>query len=998
MAQVTSNMSPSETNKLRKARWLGRTNLLWLCNEVLGFKDVCEEVHGPLVDAVQKFPLPSPEIMKSVDLVVPGKVQYIPWMNPYRLEGKRRMLLLDPRGGLKCLRKADVRKTIRLSNGSYKAAQDVRPGDFIEATQTEYSLLPAWTQVSAVEEQPAQECYRIKFQSGRVLEISENHPLRFIDTWVRAKDVKIGARIAVRALVQEPSKPNALPNAELIGWMLGDGSLGCCQITNGKRKFIDRIAQLAAEGGFTTRIGQDSRTGAYNITLRGSQHFWNELGLRTSASEYERSATKFVPDIVFTASNADVAKVLYGLFMSDGTATTAGIFLTSKSEQLCKDVQHLLARFGIWSVVKPHQVGYNGQHFTFWTVRIKAVKHVKRFVEVVGWDKLWSYDLARKANANIDTIPKTWRKAYGKYLWKRGTKPLLPTNKSFVKYDITKERLAPIAEALGDLNLQYLCQPDIVWDTVEAVEYIGCEPTIAIQTSAQTFNVSDVITHNTSINCVAHTIQWILNFPHLAYLVVQANTQKAEDILREIKQHFQYNSLFRSIYPDYCPQRRVTDWGNRQEFDVPDEVGRGRLLEESAKAGFSSIRTRREHTCMTASIDKGTAGYHWDVMKFSDIVEENNTRTEDQVKQVTYTFNMMENLLVMPSSWIDVEGTRYANGDLYGVILDRWSENKLVRDQWHVHIRSCYKRDFKGEEEKFTPDSLRYPFLYGEDNKPISWWPARMPVDQLEAKRATDPYVFTTQQLNDPVGMDDDTKMFPLKIMRWMDPKEFAKVPISHYTTTVDTADTVGVRSNNSCITTCAWDKFGRCYVIDVRLGKMLPDALAEAIIQVYKRFKPQNVIVEETMFVRGFKPTLKRRMDLEGYLMPLTFIKRDNQVTKKERILNTLQPWYKAKEIVFLENLDDKDHIVKELDRFPTWDDDFLDTLADQFQGRDWFGRLNARPKTKEELAYYFNQERDKELNRYFKIESAFTDEDSDYMIPVPGAHSEARSRTGGL
>ena len=82
----------------------------------------------------------------------------------------------------------------------------------------------------------------------------------------------------------------------------------------------------------------------------------------------------------------------------------------------------------------------------------------------------------------------------------------------------------------------------------------------------------------TTINCIAHTIQWILNFPHISILIVQANSQKAEDILREIKQHFQYNNVFRELYPDYCPQKHISDWGNRQEFDVPDQEGRAKTV------------------------------------------------------------------------------------------------------------------------------------------------------------------------------------------------------------------------------------------------------------------------------------------------------------------------------------------------------------------------------------------------------------------------------------
>jgi hypothetical protein len=501
----------------------------------------------------------------------------------------------------------------------------------------------------------------------------------------------------------------------------------------------------------------------------------------------------------------------------------------------------------------------------------------------------------------------------------------------------------------------------------------------------------------TSINCVAHIIQWILNFPHLAYLIVQANAKKAEDTLRDVKQIFQYNNTFRDIYPDYCPQRRVSDWGNRQEFDVPDEEGRNRMIARLKDLNLGSTGSRKEHTVMTSSIDKGTAGYHWDVMKFSDIVEENNTRTADQIQQVVYTFNMMENLLVKLDGWIDVEGTRYAYTDLYGKLIEDWEKSEKVRDAWKIHVRSCFLRDFGGRAPYYTPDSLKLEFLKDSNNKYISWWPSRFPLAALEAQKATDTYVFATQRLNDPVAGDDDTRPFPVKQIRWISKDDFARVPLSHFSTTVDTADTVGPRSNNSCITTCAWDRFGRCYVVDVKLSKMLPDALITAIFAAYARFKPARILVEETAYVRGLMPTIKRKMELSGIRPVFDFIKRENTASKLERIQNTVQPWFKAGEIIFLEDLEEhvKDHIIREFDRFGSWDDDFLDTLADQFQERQHFGRLVPRADNPLLKAHMLEQAKTAAMEKYLQVDPVDFGTGVKYNIPHIPANSTAW-RTG--
>jgi hypothetical protein len=36
-------------HQLKLMRWKARTDLIWLCNNVLGFPDINEKIHGPLI-------------------------------------------------------------------------------------------------------------------------------------------------------------------------------------------------------------------------------------------------------------------------------------------------------------------------------------------------------------------------------------------------------------------------------------------------------------------------------------------------------------------------------------------------------------------------------------------------------------------------------------------------------------------------------------------------------------------------------------------------------------------------------------------------------------------------------------------------------------------------------------------------------------------------------------------------------------------------------------
>jgi predicted phage terminase large subunit-like protein len=147
--------------------------------------------------------------------------------------------------------------------------------------------------------------------------------------------------------------------------------------------------------------------------------------------------------------------------------------------------------------------------------------------------------------------------------------------------------------------------------------------------------------------------------------------------------------------------------------------------------------------------------------------------------------------------------------------------------------------------------------------------------------------------------------------------------------------------------------------------GKFLPDKLVKAVIAAYLRHnKPMcpvhKIKIEETGFVRGLMVSFRRYQDQNRVYLPFEMIKRDNNVSKKERIINTLQPWYKSGDLVFLDDIACKDHLLMELEQFPLAEtDDILDSVADLFQGKTWFGRevegsIVGNPNSPEAQAFH--------------------------------------------
>ncbi len=480
----------------------------------------------------------------------------------------------------------------------------------------------------------------------------------------------------------------------------------------------------------------------------------------------------------------------------------------------------------------------------------------------------------------------------------------------------------------------------------------------------------------TSINMEAHTIQWILNYPNIAIQILQSNTEKAQGILRAIKQHFVGNPRMRELFPEHCPKKKLLDWGTQDYFNT--------------EARDPSV-VRREFTCTVGSSEKGSAGLHFDVMKFSDMVDPNNSKTAEQCQAVINNFSVMENVLVSPKYWIDVEGTRYSFSDLYGDIIKKQLELPPKDRTWKFYINSCFERETYGVPRTYGPEELKLPFKRTEDGRPISRWPERFPLENLLEKQRTDPRTFANQQLNSPIASADGRTPFPVDdhYPKWKTRQEYAKVNIVYREITVDTAETISERSDYSAITVGGWDAANRLYIENIYHGKFMPDEFIKILINAIKMARPRCVKIEETGYVRGLKPSLLREMQLKGLYIPIEFIKRDNETSKKERILNTLQPWYKSGQIYFLDDLYCKQQLLTELSEFPSGShDDILDTIADMFQNKEWFGREMSRAADPAEAAHRMQQQADLEFLHVVKLVDPFLETEPEQIFPGPNNH----------
>lgn len=401
----------------------------------------------------------------------------------------------------------------------------------------------------------------------------------------------------------------------------------------------------------------------------------------------------------------------------------------------------------------------------------------------------------------------------------------------------------------------------------------------------------------TSVITIAHTIQWIINYPNIRILISTATGDQARKMLIEIKGHFQFNRTFRHYFPDYCPvAKKAADFGSQEEFTVPNRT-------------FHF----KEPSVSTCSVGKVIAGSHYEVIKNSDLVDKENVKTPGEIANVIAHFGYLNPLLerseIPPhNGWIDVEGTRYDFGDLYGRLLDSGTYRVVIRPR---------------------PD---------EDTV----WPTRFPVTELQRiEREVGPYIYSCQYRNQPIPPEGGL----------CDPKEIIFIPrpiINQVFPTLRlhcTIDLHGLepqRADNDAtvLTVHGFDRDGRMYVVDIRHGRFTPHQVIWHIFDIHARY-PHLVDfkIEKDAHARVLLPFLQREASKRQRFPCMVPIKRDTHVSKQQRIRG-LQPWFKAGIIRFADDLSCKTALVLEIMQFPSQSagvhDDILDTLADAMQNQE--------------------------------------------------------------
>lgn len=409
----------------------------------------------------------------------------------------------------------------------------------------------------------------------------------------------------------------------------------------------------------------------------------------------------------------------------------------------------------------------------------------------------------------------------------------------------------------------------------------------------------------TTLITECHSVYLILNNPNIRILLGSNTISIAEDMLKNIKNHFIGNIALRHFYKEFCPEANTVgkiEFGTSEDFTVPCRT----LM-------------RKEPTIMVAGVGTNLTGLHFDYMKLDDLVTKDSITNDTQIQASKDYYASLRHLYdkaAVPRE--DVVGTIYHFNDLYSVLR----KSKLF-------------------VESFIPARINGKATF----------PERLPdveLDKLIADPSVGPWQFSTQYMLSPIN-PADAKFKE----EWL--KQYDTLPegMAEYVQ-VDPASTVKKKSDYTVIERWGVDSGGSQYLLEGVRDKLTAFQRIDKLFEIVSRCKNLKWVKYEVIGGRhGDLEEIERRqrdMAMKVVVGGTPYRRftvketKSDSMSKVDRIEQRLVGQYHAGRVLwpehcyFISKFDNKVHdFVQEFKleylQFPfTEHDDCLDTQAQMF------------------------------------------------------------------
>lgn len=445
-------------------------------------------------------------------------------------------------------------------------------------------------------------------------------------------------------------------------------------------------------------------------------------------------------------------------------------------------------------------------------------------------------------------------------------------------------------------------------------------------------------TFKSSIATIGHTLWLLLNDPNQRLLLYADAVEKAEGNLLGIKNHLlglSGISKFRAVCPGWEVDPKQGVWN------------------QSAIVVSPRTHAHAEPSVDTAGLETSKVGKHYDRIKFDDLVTDKNITTKDLMDKVEQCYKKALSLL-KPSGHVELIGTRWHFGDLYGRLLVEYKGSKeFAVFHRKAHEGATYFFADIGTES-LTPDFLAH-------------------------KKATQgTRLFSALYQNEPTSAED--QVFKLEHFRFYNP---AKTEVFtrwlqglYITCAVDpipppTSD----HGDDAAITVVGTDSDHTLYLLDAVAGRLTPEQQIEEILSLHAAWHFRKLGIETNAFQRMIKTALENKLmecRRDSRWQPFSIIEFQGLTQgNKEQRIQGLQPWHERGLIRFpgerLETLTGVwSQLAYQMMEFPhSQKDDVLDSLAYHLQLKQPGTTPQPKPEYPYTSAAWFERELQREAVR---------------------------------
>ncbi len=291
-------------------------------------------------------------------------------------------------------------------------------------------------QATPVYDTGIQEVLKFTLDSGQEIEVSLGHEMwaEIGNTkWakVAAKDLTIGDKVPLITKGESFGLDHFPVEAELMGNLLGDGSIGeknglaewnffGNDIPYGEKLF-GLIKDRYPNSSFSDRLTINMPNNKYNVKRTSFKSgivgkiFQEEFGLSKKPRR--------VPDRLFRANKETISAFLRGLYAADGCTEYSSVQICQNDLEFLKQVQMLLSMFGFVSRIYDHTEAHqkiiryaDGTEYLTnrkqtWRLLLNGAEQFNNFVDNIGFGVPFKQDRAISHKSPLSEIRSYWRTA-----------------------------------------------------------------------------------------------------------------------------------------------------------------------------------------------------------------------------------------------------------------------------------------------------------------------------------------------------------------------------------------------------------------------------------------------------------------------------------------------------------------------------------------------------------------------------------------------------------